>query len=135
MRTPIGRRAIAWKGVGEERVCVAACRDYLNRRSSLAAASFSPAAHLEIWSGCSTKTEKTRADQLRKLAINVEGISLAGGRADGPSRGRVSDIILILVWRIRARVEEKEEVEVEKEIDDRRRDDVWYFHSFTAEYM
>ena len=77
----------------------------------------------------STKTEKIRTDQLRKLAINVEGISLAGGRADGPSRGKLSDIILTLVWRIRARVYEKEEVDVEKERDDRRRDDIWCFHS------
>jgi hypothetical protein len=40
--------------------------------------------------------------------MNVEGISLAGGRADGLSRGKDSDIILTLVWRIRtARVEDR----------------------------
>ena len=48
--------------------------------------------------------EKTRTHQLRKLAVNVEGISLAGGRADGPSRDNDPDIVLTLVWRIRARI-------------------------------
>jgi hypothetical protein len=43
------------------------------------------------------------ADQLRKLAINVEGISLAGGTADAPSKGTDSAIVLKVV-RNRARV-------------------------------
>jgi hypothetical protein len=86
VRTPIGRTIIAWKGVSEENACNNLSR-YLNSRSSLAAAPFEPAAH-----------------QLRKLDINVEGISLAGGRADEPSRDNDPDIILTLVWRIRARI-------------------------------
>jgi hypothetical protein len=47
VRTPIGRTIIAWKGVSEENACNNLSR-YLNSRSSLAAAPFEPAAHLEI---------------------------------------------------------------------------------------
>jgi len=43
-------------------------------------------------------------DQLRKLAMNVEGISLAGGTADAPSIGKGSAIVL----RNRASVDEDE---------------------------
>jgi hypothetical protein len=43
------------------------------------------------------------ADQLRKLATNVEGISLAGRNEGAPSEGTESDIVLRVV-RIRARV-------------------------------
>lgn len=81
----------------------------------------------------STKAEKTRTDQLRKLAMNVEGISLAGGRADGPSRDKDSDIIFTLVWRIRARIKDKGRGRERKRRQGR--DDVWSFHSFTAEYL
>lgn len=89
--------------MSEENACNNLSR-YLNSRSSLAADPFEPAAHLEICQDKVQKAEKIYTDQLRKLSINVEGISLAGGRADGPSRDKDSDIILTLVWRIRARV-------------------------------
>jgi hypothetical protein len=37
------------------------------------------------------------ADQLRKLAMNVEGMSLAGGTAGAPSKGTDSAIVLRVV--------------------------------------
>ena len=43
------------------------------------------------------------ADQLRKLAMNVEGICLAGGNEGALSKGTVSVIVLRVV-RNRARV-------------------------------
>jgi hypothetical protein len=43
------------------------------------------------------------ADQLRKLAMNVEGISLAGGNEGALSKGTVSAIVLRVV-RNRGRV-------------------------------
>ena len=43
------------------------------------------------------------ADQLRKLAMNVEGICLAGGNEGAPSKGTESAIALTVV-RYRARV-------------------------------
>jgi hypothetical protein len=43
------------------------------------------------------------ADQLRKLAMNVEGISLAGGNGGALSKGKESVIVLRVV-RNRARV-------------------------------
>jgi hypothetical protein len=52
------------------------------------------------------------ADQLRKLAIKVAGISLAGGTADAPSKGTVSAIVLRVVSnRARVYYNEKEEGE------------------------
>lgn len=52
------------------------------------------------------KSRDISADQLRKLAVKVEGISLAGGKAGGAlSRGTDSAIVLRVV-RSRARVNE-----------------------------
>ncbi len=55
------------------------------------------------------------ADQLRKLAMNVAGISRAGGKEGAPSKGTESAIVLRVV-RNRARVHSNEKEDGEGKV-------------------
>jgi hypothetical protein len=68
------------------------------------------------------------ADQLRKLAMNVDGISLAGGNEGVASKGTESAIVLRVV-RNRARVYWNEKEVKERGVVRA----MWSLHRFTAD--